>query len=394
MENQAHKKWVYLDCAASSPMSEPALAAERAYEASEYAGANPNSLHTLGRMASRALDGARADIARCLGCRIRPSDVAFTSGGTESNNLALYGLAEGMRAKNRKRSTVVISDIEHDSELDVIPALRGRGFDVRVVRPNREGVIAPEAVQSALDDTVALVSVMAANNETGVVQPLGRIAPVAHAAGALMHTDAVQAFGRIPLALDDVDAVSIAAHKIGGPLGIGALVIRSRVPFRAQTFGGGQEAGRRPGTQGVRDALAFAAAAKDCCQHLEERRKVVGARAQHLYDLLCTPGSRIYPTTTATIDEGKLPGLVSIMVRGVGSETLVLSLDQAGFEVSAASACSSGSLDASHVLLSMGVRRQDALGSLRISFDERTDPADLERFAATLHQIVKDHPRG
>ena len=214
--NAGEKSLVYLDYAASAPMSEAALEAERAYEAAPFAGANPNSLHTLGRQAARALDGARRDLARCLGAGFRPSDVVFTSGGTESNNLALWGLAEGARQRDRKRTRVLVSAIEHDSALDALPTLRDRGFDVELLRPGRDGVVSPETVEAALDDTVALVSVMSANNETGVLQPVGAIARLAHAAGALMHTDAAQAFARVPLEVDDCDAVSIAAHKIGG----------------------------------------------------------------------------------------------------------------------------------------------------------------------------------
>ena len=383
------KKFVYLDYAASAPMSAAALAAEACYEHSDIAGVNPNSLHTLGRRASSALEGARRDIAACLDGNFRPSDVSFTSGGTESNNLALFGLSEGMRAKNRQRKTIIISAIEHDSELDVTGALRDRGFEVKLVYPTREGIISSEAVSACLDESVALVSVMSANNETGVVQPIDEIAQVTHAAGALMHTDAIQAFGRIPLTLREVDAVSIAAHKIGGPVGIGVLALRSRIPFRPQMFGGGQEQGRRPGTQGVRDALAFAAAARECTDHLDERRLLVSTRAQRLYDGLCVPGSHIVPTTDATMGSQRLPGMVSVMVDGVDSETLILDLDQAGFEVSAGSACSSGSLDASHVLLAMGISRDLALGSLRISFDERIDPDDLDRFATVLRDIAR-----
>ncbi|MBS5866138.1 MAG: cysteine desulfurase [Coriobacteriaceae bacterium] len=382
------RPYVYLDYAASAPMSKAAIDAEAAYEASEIAGANPNSLHTLGRKAARALDGARSDIAHCLGGHFRPSDVIFTSGGTESNNLALYGMAEGARSRNRQRRVIVISEFEHDSEIDVIPALHDRGFEVKLARPNRDGVVTVEAVAKHCDEHTALVSVMAANNEVGTIQPLAQIATTAHKAGALMHCDAVQAFGRIPLALDDVDAVSIAAHKIGGPVGIGALAIRSRTPFRAQTFGGGQEQGKRPGTQPVRAALAFAAAACDCIEHMTERRALVCARAQRLYDYICAPGTHIRPTTSALMNADRLPGLVSVLVEGVDSETLVLSLDQLGFEVSAGSACSSGSLDASHVLLSMGIPRDLALGALRISFDERVSDDELYDFATALTSVV------
>lgn len=380
--------YVYLDYAASAPMVSEAKAAEAAYAEAPYAGANPNSLHTLGREAAMALEGARREIAKALGGGFRPGEIVFTSGGTESNNLALYGIAEGARARDRKRTRVVVSAIEHDSELDVVPALKDRGFQVTLVRPGRNGRIAPEELERAVGPDCALVSIMSANNETGVIQPVAELAEIAHKAGALMHTDAVQAFGRIPLAIDTCDAVSIAAHKIGGPVGIGALALRMRCPFRPQNFGGGQEAGKRPGTQDVRGALAFAAAAKAQTDHLAERRSACAAKANRLFQKICAHGTGIQPTTTAQIDDTRLPGMVSIYVPGLDSETLILKLDQKGFEVSAGSACSSGSLDPSHVLSAMGIARNDALGALRISFDERVSDEDLDRFADALIGIV------
>jgi len=381
--------YTYLDYAASAPVRPEALAAERAYDEAPYAGANPNSLHALGRQAARALDESRRVLAQCLGGRFRPSEVLFTSGGTESNNLALTGMAEGARGKDRRRRTIIISAIEHDSVLDVAPLLRGRDFEVRIARADRDGVVRPEFVEALLDDSVALVSLMCANNETGVIQPVAEVARIAHAAGALMHVDAVQGFGRIPLELDDVDAVSLAAHKIGGPVGTGALAIRGRCPFRPQTFGGGQELGKRPGTQDVRSAAGFAAAARVCCDNLDVWRATCAERAQHLYDVLCAEGTRILPTTTATVDEGRLPGVVSVMADGVDSETLVMACDAAGFEVSAGSACSSGSLDASHVLRAMNIPDKLALGALRISFDERVGTPELDAFAQALLTIVQ-----
>lgn len=384
----AQDEYVYLDYAASAPMRACARQAEESYEASRIAGANPNSLHSLGREAALALEGARRTIARCLGAGFRPSDVIFTSGGTESNNLALYGMADGARAKNRGRVRVLISAIEHDSVLDLVSPLKGRGFEVELLRPGRDGVIHPKTLEGLLSDDVALVSVMSANNETGVIQPIAALSAAAHKAGALFHTDAVQAFGRVPLELSQVDGVSIAAHKIGGPVGTGALALRPRCPFRPQNFGGGQEQGRRPGTQDVRSALAFAAAARDCVDNLDERRTLVAARANDLYQRLCADGTGIVPTTSAVVDGGRLPGIVSVMVPGLDSETLVLRLDQEGFEVSAASACSSGSLDPSHVLSAMGISRDEALGSLRISFDERVGVEDLARFADALLGLV------
>ena len=380
----------YLDYAASAPMRPEALAAERAYEEAPYAGANPNSLHTMGRAAARALDGARRDVARALGGGFRPADVTFTSGGTESNNLAILGLAEGVRARSARRRRVLLSAIEHDSVLDLASPLRSRGFEVEPVGVGRDGAVDPDALDALLDDTCALVSVMAANNETGVIQPVAELARRAHAHGALFHTDAVQGFCRVPLELAEVDAASVAAHKIGGPVGVGALAVRGRAPLRPQVFGGGQEQGRRAGTQDVRGALAFAAAARACEATLADSRALVARRASTLYERLCAEGTGILPTTSALVDERRLPGIVSVMAPAVDSETLILALDQEGFEVSAASACSSGSLDASHVLLAMGIPRDQALGSLRVSFDERVGEDVLGRFADTLLRIVAE----
>ena len=381
---------VYLDHAASSPLRPEALAAMSAYDASAIAGANPNSLHTLGRRAARELDGARRALVDCLGGHFRPSDVTFTSGGTESNNLAVIGLAEGARGRDSRRRRVVVSAIEHDSVLDLVGPLHERGFEVDLVRPDRSGVVGPEALEALLDETCALVSVMYANNETGVIQPVSALARAAHAAGALFHTDAVQALGHVPLDLGEVDAVSVAAHKLGGPVGVGALACRGRAPLRPLSFGGGQEQGRRAGTQDVRGALAFAAAAQACSVDLGATRALVSARARRFAGRLCAEGSGIVRTTDAP---DRLPGIVSVMAPGLDSETMILALDQAGFEVSAGSACSSGSLDASHVLLAMGIPREEALGSLRISFDERVDERDLDRFADTLIAIVAERGR-
>lgn len=382
----ASRAYTYLDYAASAPLRDEARAAMAAYDGRPWAGANPNSLHTLGRHAARELDGARRALARAVGGRFRPAEVTLTSGGTESNNLAVIGLAEGARARAARRRKVVISAIEHDSVLDLAGPLRARGFEVELVRPGRDGIVTPEALEPALDDTCALVSVMAANNETGVLQPTGALARAAHARGALFHTDAVQAFGHVPLDVAEADAVSVAAHKLGGPVGVGALLVRGRAPLRPQIIGGGQEDGRRAGTQDVRGALAFAAVAEALAGALDQTRTLVAGRARELTERLCAPGTGIVPTVPDEVD--RLPGIVSVMVPTLDSETLILALDQEGFEVSAASACSSGSLDASHVLLAMGIPRDEALGSLRVSFDERVGADDLARFAETLIRIV------
>ena len=221
------------------------------------------------------------------------------------------------------------------------------------------------------------------------MQPTTQIVAAAHEGGALAHVDAVQAFGRVPLDARDADAVSVAAHKIGGPLGVGALAVRTRCPFEPQGLGGGQEGGRRPGTQDVAGAVAFAAAATLVVRDLPSVRQAVAAMANRAYERLCAPGTGIVPTTVAHVDDTRLPGMLSLMVPGMDSESLVLKLDDLGFEVSAGSACSSGSLDPSHVLSAMGIARDEALGALRVSFDERVKPEELDAFCDALLSIVQ-----
>lgn len=384
------KRYTYLDYAASAPLRPEARDAWLAYHEKPGSEANPNSLHSLGREAARELEVARRTIATSIGCGFRPGEVVITSGGTESNNLAVLGMAEGARRKSsNKRKRVILSAIEHDSVLDVATLLRSRGFEVELVSPDRSGVILPSELERVMGENCALVSVMAANNETGVIQPTAKLVEVAHAGGAVIHVDAVQAFGRIPLDVAKADAVSVAAHKIGGPLGVGALAIRTRCPFEAQSLGGGQEGGKRPGTQDVAGAVAFAAACRVVMRDLITVRPKVAAMANKAYSRLCAEGTGILPTTQALVDDTRMPGMISVMVPGMESETLILKLDDLGFEVSAGSACSSDSLDPSHVLSAMGVPRDQALGALRISFDERVSEEDLDAFCDALLEIVR-----
>ena len=355
---------VNLDYAASTPMRAEALLAQREYDDSELAGVNPNSLHSLGRKAAARLEVARREIARSFGARVRPSEIILTNGGTEANQLALLGLAEGARQRDRKRNRVIVSAIEHDSILDNLPLLRAAGFSVDLVQPCRAGYIEPAALVELLGDDVALVSIMVANNETGVVQPIQELAAAAHAAGALFHTDAIQGYLHIPLDVTElgVDAMTVAAHKIGGPVASGALYLKNRTPLRPRIFGGGQEAGRRAGTQDLRTQLAFAAAASArCCRMLPRSATTLQALSDKLYATL-TAHPHIHATMGDYAQADRLPGMVSIYVDGMDSEELIIKLDAAGFEVSAGSACSSGSMDPSHVLSAMGIGREQALG--------------------------------
>lgn len=383
------QRYVNLDYAASTPMRPEAVQAQADYDASRLAGVNPNSLHSLGRQAAIRLEECRRAVAASLGARVRASEIVFTGGGTEANVLALLGIAQAVRERDRGRSRVIVSAIEHDSILDNLPLLRADGFTVDVIKPDSTGRIDPSSLERLISSDVALVSVMLANNETGVVQPIADLARIAHGAGACMHSDAIQGWLHIPFDVSalGVDALSLAGHKVGGPVGIGALYLKSRTPIRARSFGGGQEGGLRPGTQDLRAIVALAAAANALRPLVAQHREQVGSLANELYTRLCAH-PRIHATMGDWTSVERLPGIVSIYVDGIDSEELILQLDGRGYEVSAGSACSSASLDASHVLRAMGIPREKALGSLRISFDDRVEPDSLERFAQALFEVV------
>lgn len=381
---------INLDYAASTPLRPEALAAQASYDASDLAGVNPNSLHSLGRRAAQELEGARRALARTLGPRVRPQEVILTGGGTESDQLGLIGIAEGVRERDRSRDRVIVSALEHDAILDNLPLLRAAGFKVDIVAPCREGHVTVEALQALLGPDVALVSIMLANNETGIIQPIAELSAAAHGVGAYFHTDAIQGYLHTPFTVDElgVDALSAAGHKVGGPVSSGFLYLKARTPLRPRIFGGGQEAGRRAGTQDVRSIIAFAAAATRAHELLGQDHERLMALSANLYErLLSSP--HIQATVLEPATRRRLPGIVSVMVDNKDSEELILKLDQRGFAVSAGSACSSGSLDASHVLTAMGIPSQQAFGSLRISFDDRVDPAALEACAEALLAIVE-----
>ncbi len=386
----------YFDHAASSPQNDACRSALAAYDAQPWAGANPNSLHTPGRRAFEALEGARADLARALGAR-RPSEVVFTSGGTEANNLAVRGVAEGVRARTHgARDRVLVFALEHDSVLDPAERLAGDGrFRVERVPATRAGVVDLDALAGMLGPDVALVSIMAANNELGTVQPLAEAVRLAHGAGAPVHTDAVQAFGHAPfdVAALGVDAASVTAHKLGGPVGVGALYLKARTPVEPLVEGGGQEGGLRAGTQDVRGALAFAAVARDALDHLEERSAYLRGLAAYLTERLCGGEA---PVARATVEGPRdarfLPGVVHLLVPGHQTEGLVLALDEAGFAVSGGSACSSSSLEPSHVLSALGVPRDLAFCALRLSFDHRTGLAECAGLADALEAACAGRP--
>lgn len=394
----APSEYVYLDYAATAPLRACAAEAMAPFlvpgPAGLSLGANANSLHAPGRAAFAALEEARASIARDLGAR-RPGEIVFTSGATEADNMAVLGIARAAADERRRRGRsaaphVIVSAIEHEAVLAPARLLEAEGFRVTRLGPNRQGFVEVRALEEALDEDTVLVSVQAANSEVGSIQPVAALAGAAHAAGALMHADAVQALGkaRIDLVELGVDAASFSAHKIGGPKGVGALYLKARTPFAAQMLGGGQESGRRSGTQNVAGAAGFAAA----CREAVSEQEIEAARLRALRDRLYAALAGFGPIEAA-VDVGKgsedfLPNIVNVLVGGLESETLILRYDRRGFGVSGGSACSSHSLEPSHVLRALGIDADRAHGALRISMGRDTRRCDVDAFVDATAAVL------
>ncbi len=390
---------VYLDWAATAPLSQAAADAMRPFlepgvKGLEAGTSNANSLYAVGRTAFRALEDSREVVARCLGAR--PDEIVFTSGATEADNAALFGMVDALMMRAEQEGNhecvpqVVVSAIEHDAVLKAAETLNHWGAEVTLVAPDSSGRITPEALEKALNGRALLVSIMAVNNEIGSVMDIPALAKVAHDAGALFHVDATQAFGKVPISVREwgVDALSVSSHKIGGPKGVGALYLKARTPFTAQLVGGGQESGRRSGTQNVMGAVGFAAAARDVTRSLEEDAQRLTELRDYLYQALTK-----HPNVRAAVpvEQGSSRyscHIVNVLVRGIESETLILQLDRRGFCVSGGSACSSQSLDPSHVLSAIGISRDDALGSMRVSLGNSTTREEVEAFVAAFGEVV------
>lgn len=392
--------YVYLDYAATAPLCEEAAAAMAPHlvpgRANLAVGGNANSLHNPGRAAFGALEKARGSIAGDLGAS-RPSEIVFTSGATEADDSALVGIAHAAVAKRRRNGDggfvphVIVSAIEHDAVLAPARHLEAEGFRVTRLKPDSQGFLEGSVLEEALDDDTVLVSVQMANSEVGSIQPLEELTRVAHAHGALMHTDAVQALGKIPVDLSEsgVDAASFSAHKIGGPKGVGALYLKARTPFEASMLGGGQEAGRRSGTQNVAGIVGFAAACHAVCAMRETEATRLRALRDRLYRALTS-----FHGVEATVDvergsDAFLPNIVHVLVEGLESETLVLRFDGKGFGVSGGSACSSHSLEPSHVLRALGIGGDRAAGALRVSMGRYTTEQDVDAFVSVIGSCLE-----
>lgn len=367
---------LHLDAAATSPVREEALAAAWPFLTASFG--NPSSTHGLGEDAAAALADARRSVAAVLGCRA--SEVVFTSGGTEANNLAVKGVALG----DPRGRHLVTSRIEHESVLASVDYLtRFHGFEVTFVEVDASGQVTEEALAAALRNDTTLVSLATANNEVGTVQEVSGLAALAHARGVPFHADAIQAVGSldVSMATTRVDALSVSGHKLGAPKGVGVLAVRSRLPLEPLIHGGGQERGRRSGTENVAFAMAFAVALRLA---EAERWEPSSARDTFIAGVLAgIPDARLTGHPSA-----RLPRHASFVLPGVNGETVLLELEQRGVLASAGAACAAGHDEPSHVLLALGIAEDDARTALRFTWGAATTRAELEVLAGVLAEVV------
>ena len=350
---------IYADNAATTAMSPAAI--EAMFTCIRQSDGNPSSLHSAGQRAAETLAEARGRIAAHLGCQ--PSELIFTSGGSEADNQALRGAAHLGAAKGKKH--IISTAFEHHAVLHTLRRLEKEGFTVTLLDVHENGLVTPEQVRAAIRPDTCLVSVMYANNEIGTIQPIAEIGRICREAGVLFHTDAVQAVGHLPIDIQaqNIDMLSLSAHKFHGPKGIGALYLRKGIPLEPLIEGGAQERGRRAGTENLPAIVGMAAALDEACAHLAEDT----ARLIPLRDKLIAGLSRIPHGALNGDPVQRLPGNVSFCFEGIEGESLLLLLDDKGICASSGSACTSGSLDPSHVLLAIGRVHDVAHGSLRLS---------------------------
>lgn len=373
----------YLDYSATTPVDPRVVEAMVPYLTERFG--NPNSLYRLGREAHGALEDARERVARSINAAAA-SEIVFMGCGTESDNAAIFGIAT---ANGRSSGHVVVSAFEHHAVLEPAHALSKRGFDVTELKPRTDGTIYPEDLEAVMRDDTVLVSVMHGNNEIGTLQPIAELARIAHARGAAFHSDAAQTLGKVDVDVQalGVDAMSFSGHKIYAPKGVGVLYLKRGTPFAPQMLGGGQESRRRSGTQNVAAAVAFARA----LEIMDEERPTEAPRLASLRDRLVEQVlARIeHARLNAADAPERLPHIANFVIPGCEGEAMLLHLDAAGFAVATGSACSSGSLKPSHVLLSIGLPPELAHGSLRVSLGRWSTDADVDAFVDALVPVVE-----
>lgn len=372
---------VYADNAATTKTSEAAIQAMMPYFTTIYG--NPSSLHSEGQRAKEALEEARASIAKHLGCT--PREIYFTSGGTESDNMAIRSAAFLGARKNKRH--IISTAFEHHAVLHTLKKLEKEGFEVTLLDVGPTGTVSAQQVKDAIRPDTALVTIMFANNEIGSILPIREIGKVCKEAGVVFHTDAVQAAGHLPIHVvdDNIDMLSLSGHKFHGPRGVGAMYIRKGIPPVNILEGGAQERGKRPGTENLPGIVGMAKALDEACEHMDENiRKVTALR-----DKLIAGISEIPHCILNGDPVNRLPGNVSFCFEGIEGESLLLLLDSKGISASSGSACTSGSLDPSHVLLAIGRPHEIAHGSLRLSLCEENTEEEIDHIIVSVKEVVQ-----
>ncbi len=371
---------VYADNAATTQMSDSVLKAMMPLLTDIYG--NPSSLHSVGQIAKEHLEAARETVAECIGAD--PKEIYFTSGGSEADNQAIRSAAYIGARKGKKH--IISSKFEHHAVLHTLDALKKEGFTVTLLDVYSNGIVKPEDVANAITEETCLVTIMTANNEIGTIQPIAEIGKICKEKGVLFHTDAVQAVGHIPVNVKDMncDMLSVSAHKFHGPKGVGFLYARKGILLTNIIYGGAQERNKRAGTENMASIVGMATAIKDATDHLQENAEKVTAMRNRLIDgLKGIERSRINGDL-----EHHLPGTLNMCFEGIEGESLLLLLDAKGICASSGSACTSGSLDPSHVLLSIGVPVEIAHGSLRLSISEYNTMEQMEHIVKSVPEVV------
>ncbi len=371
---------IYADNAATTKMSPTAIAAMLPYLTEHFG--NPSSLHTIGQQANEALEGARKVVAQCLNAR--PDEIYFTSGGSEADNQAIRSAAKNGARQGRKH--IISTAFEHHAVLHTLEALSKEGFEVTLLDVHEDGVVTPEEVAAAIREDTCLVTIMYANNEIGSIQPIPEIGALCKERKIPFHTDAVQAAGHLAIDVkaQNIDMLSLSGHKFHGPKGVGVLYVRKGLQLHSLIEGGAQERRKRAGTENIAGIVSLAAALQEACDHLEENAaKVAALRDKLIAGLTAIPHSILngHPTN-------RLPGNVNLCFEGIEGESLLLLLDDKGICASSGSACTSGSLDPSHVLLAIGRPHEIAHGSLRLSLSEWNTQEEVDYMLAEIPKVV------
>lgn len=380
-EGHSMNRKVYADNAATTAVSPQVLEAMLPFYKEVYG--NPSSLYALGQEAKRPLEEARATVARCLGAE--PREIYFTSCGTESDNWAIKGAARAMKRKGKNH--IITSAFEHHAVLHTCQALEKEGFTVTYLDVHEDGIVRPQELEEAITEETGLVTIMYANNEIGTIQPIPEIGAICKKHGVLFHTDAVQAVGNVHIDVKEqnIDMLSLSGHKLHAPKGVGALYIRTGVVLPNFIDGGAQERGKRGGTENVASIVGLATAMEQACSTMDQRvERLTAMRDKLIGEILKIDRSRLngHPTQ-------RLPGNASFCFQGVEGESLLLMLDLKGISASSGSACTSGSLDPSHVLLAIGLPHEVAHGSLRLSFGDYNTMEDIDYIIETLPPIIE-----